>query len=366
MPKRSKANGEGSIVYYSDKKKYRAFITDTEGKRLSRTFSTKTEADKWLAEIKTEIAQKTYIPVSDKKLIDWVFEYIDVYKKDKLRVKTIIRYMQTAKYLMPIGDIKLQDLTAHQVQKFYKDLPDISASSKIKIHNLLAAAIKKAFILGSIKKNIMLAVERPKPTPVKIEIFTNNELTKISSAILGNERFRKYYPIYLMGITTGARLGEILGLKRCSIGNGYILINNSLQQLSGKGLYDEEPKTEAGKRKITITPKLQNCFAEIFQEQKIISLDGYVFTTIQGTPISPSNFHDIWKAILQDAGVKYKHFHCLRHTHATQLLAAGIPVLEVAKRLGHAKASYTLNIYGHAIPDYDKSLPDKISSIFAV
>lgn len=119
----------------------------------------------------------------------------------------------------------------------------------------------------------MLAVERPKPAPVKIEIFTNNELAEISSTILSSKRFRKYYPIYLMGITTGARLGEILGLKRCSIGNDYILINNSLQQLSGKGLYDEEPKTEVGKHKITITSKLQNCFNEIFQEQKIIFLD---------------------------------------------------------------------------------------------
>ena len=62
MPKRSKANGEGSIVYEADRKKYRAYIVDPDGKRLTKRFAIKADADKWLSEIKTDIAQKTYAP----------------------------------------------------------------------------------------------------------------------------------------------------------------------------------------------------------------------------------------------------------------------------------------------------------------
>lgn len=70
------------------------------------------------------------------------------------------------------------------------------------------------------------------------------------------------------------------------------------------------------------------------------------------------------KSILLLASVPHKKFHVLRHTHATQLLANGVPLLEVSKRLGHSRASHTLDLYGHAIPGYDASLPNKISKIF--
>ena len=46
-------------------------------------------------------------------------------------------------------------------------------------------------------------------------------------------------------------------------------------------------------------------------------------------------------------------FHALRHTHASILLASGLPVLTVSKRLGHSKASMTLDVYGHLMPRAD-------------
>lgn len=69
------------------------------------------------------------------------------------------------------------------------------------------------------------------------------------------------------------------------------------------------------------------------------------------------------QSILNQWGFKRTNF-VLRHTHATQLLANGIPLLEVSKRLGHSRASHTLDLYGHSIPGYDASLPNKISKIF--
>lgn len=51
---------------------------------------------------------------------------------------------------------------------------------------------------------------------------------------------------------------------------------------------------------------------------------------------------------------------------ATQLLAKGVSIAEVAKRLGHSKISHTLNLYSHAIPDYDKEIPNIIEKIYAI
>ncbi len=365
MPKvRQKANGEGSIVYEADRKKYRAFITDNLGKRITKRFNSKAEASTWISNMIADISNNSYIPANNITVMEWVLEYLETYKKDKLRPKTLVRYLQTANHLNAIGNIPLQKLTARMVQLFYRELPDMSQSNKIKIHRLLSAAFNKAYVLDMVSKNIMLAVEAPQHHQQEIEIFTKDELTKIKKVLTENEAYKRYYPIFYMALTTGARLGEILGLKANSVHEGYIDINNSLQQLSGT--YDERPKTAAGIRKITITAELQSILYNLIALKKVISINGYVFTTKNGTAISPTNFHKAWKKILELAGVKHKHFHSLRHTHATQLLAAGVPILEVSKRLGHSKASHTLNLYGHAIPGYDATLPDKITKIFAI
>jgi integrase len=54
--------------------------------------------------------------------------------------------------------------------------------------------------------------------------------------------------------------------------------------------------------------------------------------------------------IVQAAGIPSIRFHDLRHTHASLLLAHGTPVLDVSRRIGHASAAMTLDVYGHVVP----------------
>ena len=55
--------------------------------------------------------------------------------------------------------------------------------------------------------------------------------------------------------------------------------------------------------------------------------------------------------------------HDLRHYHATQLLAAGVPVTTVSKRLGHTSTAVTLNTYGHWLPEQDRDAADIIGRL---
>ena len=132
----------------------------------------------------------------------------------------------------------------------------------------------------------------------------------------------------------------------------------------GIRIYIHDDKTAAGEREITITRDLSSDLKKRFNSGKIVSFDGYIFQSKNGTPLRPNQIERAWKSILLLASVPHKKFHVLRHTHATQLLANGVPLLEVSKRLGHSRASHTLDLYGHAIPGYDASLPNKISKIF--
>ena len=58
-----------------------------------------------------------------------------------------------------------------------------------------------------------------------------------------------------------------------------------------------------------------------------------------------------FRQVTKAAEVKRVKFHALRHTCATLLLSAGVPVQVIAQRLGHAQISMTLEVYSHALPD---------------
>lgn len=362
---KKKANGEGSLSVEKATGLYRAAITDPTGKRVVKRFKERKAAVEWLTNIKSDIYKNTYIAPSNTTLGEWMMEYFDTYITPKVRPKTLQRYMQSSKFLEPLKEIPLQKITAHGVQKFYNSLPEMSDSSKNKIHKLLKAMVTKAFQLDMISKNFMEAVEPPKVTQKEVEIFTIDEIHKILDTIRTNRYYSKYYSMIYMAITTGARLGEILGLKRNCLKDGYITINSSLQEVNGQ-LVDMPPKTQAGYRRITINATLQQLLYKSLINDKVITFDGYVFHTSNGTAYSPRNIERVWKKILEIAELPHKNFHCLRHTHATQLLAEGVPLLEVAKRLGHSRASHTLNLYGHAIPGYDNDIPDKIDKILSL
>ena len=62
-------------------------------------------------------------------------------------------------------------------------------------------------------------------------------------------------------------------------------------------------------------------------------------------------------------GIEGVRLHDLRHLHATQLLAAGIPVRTVSGRLGHANASTTLNVYAHFLEASDREAADVMGGL---
>jgi len=66
---------------------------------------------------------------------------------------------------------------------------------------------------------------------------------------------------------------------------------------------------------------------------------------------------------LRRCGVGRFRLHDLRHFMATQMLGHGVSVVTVAQRLGHARASTTLNVYGHCIPGADRDAAQFISAL---
>ncbi len=90
---------------------------------------------------------------------------------------------------------------------------------------------------------------------------------------------------------------------------------------------------------------------------------GLIFTNSLGGPIDNRNLLRNYKQFLRDAGLAEIRFHDLRHTAVSLMLNAGIPVILVSRRLGHARASITLDIYGHLIPTMQTEAAEKIDEL---
>ena len=88
--------------------------------------------------------------------------------------------------------------------------------------------------------------------------------------------------------------------------------------------------------------------------------DALVFCNDDSSPISPNSFSVMWGRAVPEAT-----FHSLRHTHASALIAAGQDVVTVSRRLGHAKPTITLNVYGHLFRNTDADCADAIEEMLA-
>lgn len=359
-PKR--ANGNGSISYNQSRGTYRAFVTlpDKSHSRISKSFRTEREASEWIALTRAEILKGDYIYSNNALTGDWLLEYIKTYKANTVAPSTLERYYTTLKQLAPIACIPLHKLTPYDIQHLYAvSVQSLSYSSIIKMHRLLKAAIRKASVLG-IVKNMMDVVEPPlAPQQDEVQILTIDQIHALFAFLRQSKYYAKYIPFIKCALFTGMRLGELLALPSENVAHGLIKVSQSARYTKGKGMVLGPTK---GKRirNITISDELVSLLHDT------AGPCSYVFHNTHGEMLITRNVERVWKAILKGAGLPDVRFHSLRHTHATQLLANGVPIIEVSKRLGHAQPSTTLNKYGHVLKGYERTIPNKVQAIFAV
>lgn len=364
-----RSNGEGSISYDKARNSYRTAVTTPDGKRIYRRFKTEQEALIWKTEQLNTIHKGTFVAPSNITVGEWAIEWLTTYKKGAIKQSTYEHYLYLSTHIQSIADIKLQELKPSHVQNLLNQLLDnrLSANTVNKVNSLLKDLYSKAAKLDMINKNIMLLVNPPKFEKKQIEIFTRNEIEKLLLACRDNQT---YYPMILLGATTGMRKGELLGLRWCdvNIANSEIHIRKSLQITKAFGTTLDTPKTKSSIRRIKVTEDVIKILRETKSRTTNIDIkqEKLCFVTRNETPINRHNFDRFWRESLISANIPYKKMHVLRHTHATELLASGVPIIEVSRRLGHSKISHTLELYGHAIPDYDEKIVEKVQQLYFV
>lgn len=90
----------------------------------------------------------------------------------------------------------------------------------------------------------------------------------------------------------------------------------------------------------------------VFEDQDL------VICTNTGSLQDPRNVVRVMKRIVKTAKVPNIRFHDIRHTHASILISAGVDIVKIAKRLGHANPKITLEFYAHLLPNTDCDIAD--------
>jgi integrase len=175
----------------------------------------------------------------------------------------------------------------------------------------------------------------------------------------------------LVAASTGLRRGELLALRWCDLDlDGATLCVAQVLEFVGKRLSFKEPKTKQSRRTIALSlalvEELQTYRARQATERLALGIGRdparLVFTSIDGAPLRPDGVTWRFAKLVNQAGVRRISFHGLRHTHATDLLRAGVHSKIASERLGHSSVATTLDIYSHALPGLQEEAAQRIDA----
>jgi integrase len=323
---------------------------DNQGKRRWQTLkkgTTKKKAREILRDIEDRINKGTYIHKSAMPSFSQVAKDWLEHKKTNLRASTWSTYEgHTRNHFNELDNIIINRITIADIEKFITERQDqgmnILSLRKILVSlgQIFAYAVRHRYI----DFNPVKEAEKPKGQGnIKkevIKILSPEEINKLIDAT----EDKKYRVIFKLAIMSGARQGEILGLKWSDIDwhNSQIHIQRTY---NCQAWYDT--KTETSNRKIDIGPSMM---AEL-KRWKLECLPNklnLVFPNKAGGPIDHNNLlkRNFYPAIEKAKLGKFR-FHDLRHSYCSLLIDQGENIKYIQSQLGHSSPTVTLNVYAH-------------------
>lgn len=324
------------------------------------------------------------IKTDNRQRFDGYCDYVIGLKEQRgVKHSTIVRYKELTTRIYPvIGHIKLCDLRVDHLNDLYTSLSadglnkktggKLSTKTIIEHHRLISTVLEQAFKERLVIFNVARQAELPRMEKKDVNYFQPEQIEAIRNA-LENEQPKWKMLVHLL-LITGARRGEILGLKwdKVDFDKNRIYICNSILYSSDRGVYEDTPKTEKSKRYVTLPKETidelrryrQYQAQEFFKNGIPQSINGYVFSQIDGTAMHPDSVTDYLKKFSKKYNLPHINAHAFRHTMASMLYFNGVDSVSISKRLGHAQVSTTANIYAHIIEEADQRNADILSDIF--
>lgn len=261
------------------------------------------------------------------------------------------------RHVLPsLARVPIRHLRAEHLERLYADLlacgrvdgnGGLDTKTVHEIHMILRRALGDAERRGLIVRNPAVIAHAPKRRPLataEIRAWNAEQLAQFLRLVRDHSLFVAFW----VSANTGMRRSELLGLRwgDLDLDTHRLSVNRSLVSVGYK-LHESRGKTRTARRCIDLDPRT----VALLKATRRCSIDDdYVFSHSDGTPIHPQVFSDAFKKQVTRSGLPRIRLHDLRHTHATLLLKAGVPIKVVSERLGHSSPAFTMATYQHVLP----------------
>jgi integrase len=340
---------------------------DEQGKRRIQYHAfrgSKREAQVKLAELIASVGQGEYVEPSKATVADFVRARIDQWEAaGNISARTAQRYRELLKNQIEphLGTKPLQQLKPLHIETWHtmlrnrgKTRGDGRCAPRTigHAHRVLSKALSDALKNNLVISNVCKTERAPRPPDDDMVIVQDipSTIAKLRNWRLGT--------VAMISLLTGCRLGEVLALRwsRVHVDRKVIEVREALEQTKTHGIRVKSPKSKAGRRDITLPDILVDALRHHRRKQLELRMqlgagrlpdDALLFSGLDNNPLSPNAVSAAWHDFAESAGMAEISFHALRHSHASQLIDAGVDIVTISTRLGHAKPDITLRIYAH-------------------
>ena len=321
-----------------------------------QTFATRPEAARFLAQVETDLARGEWTDPRAGRVsfAEWAGRWQETTTNLRPNTRALHAYLLRRFLLPAFAGTALADVDLMAVRSWLAGLEDgvVSPNTVAKAYRLLARIMDTAVEAGMIVRNPCSVKGAATERAPEMRVATVAQVGALAEAI--DPRYRA---LVLVAAYAGLRWGELVGLrvKRVDLLHARIAVVEQATEINGQFAWGP-PKTEAGRRTVTLPAVAAEALAEHLAAYSQPGLDGLVFTSSEGGLLRRSNFsRRVWHPATRSVGLAGLRFHDLRHTSATLSIAAGASTRELMARMGHSSSAAALR-YQHVMAGRDAAI----------
>lgn len=359
------------MAYYQKRGKgWQARISwvDSQGGRHTKSksgFQTKTAAKKWAVDNEAKLNQGVAIDKSIT-LVKYYVEWVKTYKKDKIADSTMRLYGLAKSQLKEhFPDVDIKKVTRTQYQQFINEYGANHAPESVKkLNSVVRACVKSAilddYLLKDFTQGVTLTANKDRE--VKVDYLNMKEIQQLIHATQDGINKRRYTSRYMIltAIYTGMRLSEIQALTWNDIDFVHHTIDINKSWNAKKHCF-KPTKNKSSERTIKINGKL----VKLLRQLQAGSQSNMIFMNAFGDIPTSNAVNKALRGLLDGLDIHRSnfHFHSLRHSHVALLLANGVDLYAISKRLGHSSTATTSKIYAYLIDEYRDKTDQQIVDV---
>lgn len=336
-----------------------ADLRSITGKQVTRAgFLTKKAATAWAQEVEVEARARKVVAHLERDMFGPFVSGLTLYRGDvhgtQDRYNTILR-----KQILPAWEGKyLDEISYVAVEAWLLKLrreDDLAYTTIAAVFGLFRKIIRHAMASGLIRKDPTIGsdgkrVQLPTGDSREAHIVTMSQAEHLADYI--NPRFAAAVLVMAYG---GLRVSEALALRRSDldVDSNIVYITHGQRRVVG-GISLAAPKSKSSRRPVTVPNFVMEALVGTWGMRQSVE---WIFPTERGTMMRYDSFvYRFWFPACEKAGLTDFRPHDLRHSHATDLIDAGVHVNVVKERLGHSSIKITMDLYGHRIKGKDASV----------